>query len=244
MMSSVQPIVYRLPNAGEVANAAADAFYEKLEKLFEVKPEVHVVLTGGTVGIATLAAIGDHELAKATDFSRVNFWWGDERFVASDSPDRNAGQAKSALLRKINVSQEKIHEFPSTDSDLTLDDAAEVFAEHFAAISPEFDIVFMGMGPDGHICSLFPGKPTPPAGTKVIAEHNSPKPPPERLSFTYEAINDASEVWFLVAGADKQDAVAVAFGDAPESLPVGRVHGKSKTIWFVDSGAGNATWGC
>ena len=244
MTGAIKPVVFRLPSAGEVASAAADAFYKKLEQILAGKPEAHIVLTGGTVGIATLAAIGDHELAKSTNFSRVNFWWGDERFVASDSPDRNAGQARSALLRKISIDESKIHEFPSTDQGLTLDAAAELFTEHVLAVAPEFDLVFMGMGPDGHICSLFPGKPTPPAGVLVIAEHNSPKPPPERLSFTYEAINSAEEIWFLVAGSDKQDAVSVAFGDSPESLPVGRVRGTSKTVWFVDSGAANATWGC
>ena len=244
MTSAMKPVVFRLPSAAEVASAAADEFYEKLEQILALKPEAHIVLTGGTVGIATLAAIGDHELAKSTNFSRVNFWWGDERYVASDSPDRNAGQARSALLRKIAIDESKIHEFPSTDAGLTLDAAAELFTEHVLAVAPEFDLVFMGMGPDGHICSLFPGKPTPPAGALVIAEHNSPKPPAERLSFTYEAINNAEEIWFLVAGSDKQEAVSVAFGDSPESLPVGRVRGTSKTVWFVDAGAANATWGC
>lgn len=244
MTAEIKPVVFRLPNANDVALAASDAFYLKLEQILAEKPEAHIVLTGGTVGIATLAAIGDHKLAKLTNFSDVHFWWGDERFVASDSPDRNAGQARNALLRKINASEANIHEFPATDSGLTLDEAALSFAAHVELAAPEFDLVFMGMGPDGHICSLFPGKPTPPVGAQIIAEHNSPKPPPERLSFTYEAINNAEEIWFLVAGSDKQDAVSVAFGDSPESLPVGRVRGKSKTIWFVDDGAGSATWGC
>lgn len=244
MTAETKPVVFRLPNAAEVATAASDAFYLKLAQILAKKPEAHIVLTGGTVGIATLAAIGDHKLAKSTDFSRVNFWWGDERFVASGSPDRNAGQAKVALLNKISAVDSKIHEFPSTDDAQTLDQAAAAFVEHVRAVAPQFDLVFMGMGPDGHICSLFPGKPTPPAGALVIAEPDSPKPPAERLSFTYEAINNAEEIWFLVAGSDKQEAVSVAFGDSPELLPVGRVRGKSKTVWFVDDGAGNATWGC
>ena len=100
------------------------------------------------------------------------------------------------------------------------------------------------MGPDGHINSLFPGKPAPAPGALVIAEHDSPKPPPQRLSFTYEAMNAADEIWFTVAGADKADAVSIAFGDDPTSLPVGRVRGVSKTVWFVDQTAGNTTWGC
>jgi len=244
MSTSNQPVVYRLPDANGVAQAAANAFYEKLAEVLRHKPEAHVMLTGGTVGIATLAAIGDHELASTAEFKRVNFWWGDERYVAADSPDRNAGQAQKALFSKISIDTTKIHEFPSTDSGLTLDEAAIQFANHVARVVPTFDIVFMGMGPDGHICSLFPGKQTPPAGLHIIAEHDSPKPPPERLSFTYEALNAADEIWFVVAGSDKQDAVSVAFGDSPQSLPVGRVRGKTKTVWFVDNAAGNATWGC
>ena len=72
----------------------------------------------------------------------------------------------------------------------------------------------------------------------------SSKPPPQRLSFTYEALNSADEVWFVVAGADKQDAVSVAMGDNPEDLPVGRVHGKVLTQWFIDSTAGTKVFGC
>jgi 6-phosphogluconolactonase len=100
------------------------------------------------------------------------------------------------------------------------------------------------MGPDGHVASLFPGKPEPQSGVLVMAEHDSPKPPPQRLSFTYEALNSANEVWFVVAGADKQDAVSVAMGDSPQNLPVGRVHGKVLTQWFIDSTAGTKVFGC
>jgi 6-phosphogluconolactonase len=100
------------------------------------------------------------------------------------------------------------------------------------------------MGPDGHIASLFPGKPEPTAGVWVIAESDSPKPPAQRLSFTYEALNSADEVWFVVSGADKQDAVAVAMGDNPTELPVGRVHGITLTQWFIDSTAGTKVFGC
>jgi 6-phosphogluconolactonase len=79
---------------------------------------------------------------------------------------------------------------------------------------------------------------------QIVAEHDSPKPPPQRLTFTYEAMNAADEIWFTVAGADKADAVNVAFGDDPTSLPVGRVHGVKRTVWFVDQTAGQTTWGC
>jgi 6-phosphogluconolactonase len=236
--------VNRFKDGNSVARAAAEAFFVKMDEVLATKPEATVAITGGTVGIATLAEIAASPRAADFDFNRVNFWWGDERFVASDHADRNAVQARNALFSKINIDESKLHEFPSSDNGLELDAAAAQFAEYVAVQNPHFDLVFLGMGPDGHINSLFPGKPTPAAGALVIAEHDSPKPPPQRLSFTYEAMNNADEIWFTVAGGDKAEAVSVAFGDEPTSLPVGRVHGKLKTVWFVDQTAGVRTWGC
>lgn len=237
-------IVHRFPDAITVAENTAEKLLDKLVELLANQAEVHLVLTGGTVGIATLAAISANPNRGAVDFKRVHLWWGDERFVAADSPDRNALQAKNALLKNLSLDQAKVHEFPASDAGLDLDEAASQFAAHVAQVQPKFDVVLLGMGPDGHIASLFPGKPAPTPGAWVIAEHDSPKPPPLRLSFTYDALNSANEVWFVVAGADKQDAVAVAMGDDPTQLPVGRVHGKVLTQWFIDATAASKSFGC
>jgi 6-phosphogluconolactonase len=235
-------IVNRFQDADSLARGAAEEFVTRLGQLLEELVEVHIQLTGGTIGIATLAAIADREDAHLLDWSRVHVWWGDERFVAADSADRNAGQAKKAMLDKLPATN--LHEFPSSDLGLSLDEAADFFSAELVAINPHFSLALVGMGPDGHICSLFPGKPEIEKGVLVIAEHDSPKPPAQRLSFSYEAMNSVDELWFVIAGADKQDAVSVAFGDEPESLPVGRVRGQKKTIWFIDQSAGNKTWGC
>jgi len=235
-------VVNRFKDADSLARGAAEEFVTRLSELLAELPEVHIQLTGGTIGIATLAAIADREDAHLLDWSRVHVWWGDERFVESESSDRNAVQAKKAMLAKLPATN--LHEYPASDEGMNLDEAASFFAAELAALKPKFSLAFVGMGPDGHICSLFPGKPEIAKGQLVIAEHNSPKPPPQRLSFSYEAMNSVDEIWFVVAGGDKQDAVSVAFGDEPESLPVGRVHGKVKTVWFVDQAAGNKTWGC
>lgn len=237
-----QVVVNRFKDAVDLASSAAEAFVTRLSQLLAELSEVHVQLTGGTIGIATLAAIGNREDAHLLDWSRVHIWWGDERFVASDSPDRNDLQAHDALLKKLPATN--LHPFPASDEGMSLTEAASFFAAEFATIKPRFSIAFVGMGPDGHVCSLFPGKPEIEAGVMVIAEQDSPKPPPQRLTFTYEAMNQVDEIWFVVAGGDKQDAVSVAFGDDPKSLPVGRVRGKSKTVWFIDQTAGNKTWGC
>lgn len=237
-------VVNRFSDLNSVAENTAAKLIAKLADLLVKKDQVHLVLTGGTVGIATLASLSANPDRQKIDFSRVHIWWGDERFVASDSADRNALQAKNALLRNLELDVSKVHEFPSADKGLSLKQAEAQFAAHVSNLQPHFDIVLLGMGPDGHIASLFPGKPLPEPGLWVIAEEDSPKPPPQRLSFTYEALNSADEVWFIVAGADKQDAVAVAMGDDPEELPVGRVHGTVLTQWFIDSTAGTRVFGC
>jgi 6-phosphogluconolactonase len=237
-------VVNRFKDGNSVARNVAEAFFVKMDEVLAGKPEANVAITGGTVGIATLAEIAASDRAATFDFNRVNFWWGDERFVAATDGDRNSLQAHNALFSKIKIDPSKLHPFPSADNGLTLDAAAEQFAAYVAELKPHFDLVFLGMGPDGHINSLFPGKPTPASGVQIIAEHDSPKPPLQRLSFTYEAMNAADEIWFTIAGADKADAVNTAFGDDPTSLPVGRVHGLQKTVWFVDQTAGATTWGC
>ena len=246
----MRPIVNRFADANQVALAAAEALKSKLVELLDSQEVAHVALTGGTVGIATLARFAELDGLDSIDFARVHFWWGDERFVERDSGDRNAVQARNAMFRHLSLSEANIHEFPAADEGRTLDQAAGDFAELLASFGqgadahPRFDVILLGMGPDGHIASLFPGKPMPPVGATVVAEHDSPKPPPARLSFSYELINSADEVWFAVAGADKAEAVSVAFSDDPEALPVGRIHGKNKTVWFVDQTAGIRTWGC
>ena len=240
-MSEVEVLYFDDANA--VADAAAAGCLLRLAQLLAEKPEVHLMITGGTVGMATLAAMAISPLRTSVDFRNVHFWWGDERFVAADSQDRNEVQARDALLSKINLDESKVHSFPAADAGLSLDEALEVFrteVKKFAAPGselPKFDLVFLGMGPDGHIASLFPGRELPQPGVQVVAEHDSPKPPPQRLSFTFEALNSADAVWFTVASADKAEAVSIAFGESPEDLPVGRVHGKLETVWFLDEAA-------
>lgn len=245
----MRPIVNRFSDGDSVARAVAQALVTKLQELTSLQAKTHIALTGGTVGVASLARFAELDQAKELDYSKIHFWWGDERFVSADSPDRNAVQARNAMFRHLNVPEANIHEFPASDEGLDLDRAAEEFSEHLTSEAsegnhPHFDVILLGMGPDGHVASLFPGKPTPASGVNVYAEHDSPKPPPQRLSFSYELINSADEIWFTVAGADKAEAVSIAFSDEPARIPAGRVQGAKKTIWFVDQTAGVTTWGC
>ena len=239
----VRPIVNRFKDANSVATQVAADLFEFVSAKLEKQSRVDIAVTGGTVGIATLAAAKELDF-NSLDLNRLHIWWGDERFVASDSSDRNSLQAKSAWLDALNIPSENVHVFPASDEGLTLDEAAASFARQFDSAAINFDLMLMGMGPDGHIASLFPGKTAGESAISVVAEHDSPKPPPLRLSFNFKTINSSKEIWFTVAGADKAEAVATVFGDEPAKLPAGRISGKEKTVWYVDQTAGNLVWGC
>ncbi|MEY4398081.1 MAG: hypothetical protein RLZ53_657 [Actinomycetota bacterium] len=238
-----RPIVNRFKDGASVASAVAEDLFAFVKAGLAEGKTLNIALTGGTVGIASLAA------SKAFPYNelpleRLHIWWGDERFVASDSDDRNVLQARKAWLDALNLPESNIHEFPSIDGCKSALQAAFQFEEEFAKSGVTFDLMLMGMGPDGHIASIFPGRTSFEHAGLVFAELDSPKPPKERLSFNYEVINSASQIWFTVAGSDKADAVSSVFSETIDPLPAARVQGREKTVWYVDQTAGNLVWGC
>jgi 6-phosphogluconolactonase len=225
-------IIRDLANADAVAESAAHDLANQLTSLLATQHEVCLVLTGGTVGIKTLACLAP--LIKDLELSRLSIWWGDERFVESESADRNFVQAREVLLSKLQIPTQNIHPMPSTEAG-ELAGASLAFAESLGSDTPTFDIVLLGVGDDGHIASLFPGSKPIEFGKWVIAEPNSPKAPAQRISFSYEALSSANQVWFLVAGEEKAEAVSRVF--AGEQLPAGKVSGKNLTKWYLDKAA-------
>ena len=137
--------------------------------------------------------------------------------MPADSPDRNARQARESLLDHVPVDPANVHEVPASDQVATAEDAAEAYGEalrqHGAGF---FEVLMLGIGPDGHCASLFPGHPDQlTAGVAAAPVHDSPKPPPTRVTLTFEALARAERTWFIVAGADKAHAVAVSVAGAP-----------------------------
>jgi 6-phosphogluconolactonase len=199
----------------------------------------HVVLTGGTVGIGLLASLASSPLVGLIDWTSVHVWWGDERFVGARDADRNEGQAQSVLLGVVPLPEENIHRMGSTDDFATADDAASAYAAEVAAHgTPAWDVLLLGMGPDGHVASLFPGHPVylARADAEAVAVHDAPKPPPNRLSLSLASINRAREVWIVAAGEAKADAVSGGLaGD--KDLPVAAVNGTERTLWLIDAAA-------
>ena len=206
------------------------------------------------VDVATLRAVAASPVRGAVDWSGVHVWWGDERFVPADSPDRNELQAREALLDALPIPADNVHPIPAERPVLDEHTAAAVYAAELARHStaavpeatgqappavPEFDVLLLGVGPDGHVASLFPGHATLRDESRtVVGEPDSPKPPPRRVSLTFPAIRTAREVWLVVAGEDKADAVARALSGAPvEEIPAAGALGTERTLWLVDVAA-------
>jgi 6-phosphogluconolactonase len=192
-----------------------------------------VVLTGGSIGIATLAALRDNPVSDAVDWAQVDVWWGDERYVAADDPERNERQAREALLDHIPLDPVRVHPMASLEDDV--DAAAQRYAD---ALPASFDVLLLGMGPEGHIASIFPESPAAVDERRAFAVRDCPKPPPTRISLGFGAIQTAREVWLLVAGTEKSPALATALSGADQvQLPAAGARGTERTLWLLDTDA-------
>ncbi len=230
------------PDKASLAGSVAARFITKIIDVLDDRDAVNVVLTGGSVGIAVLAAINASPARDSIDWNRVSFWWGDERFLPSGDPERNETQARAALLDHIDVPAANIHAFPAQDEITDLEAGRSRYAlelERFGEEGrqyPRFDIMFLGVGPDGHIASLFPGKPSVRVtDATVIAERHSPKPPAERLSLSLPVIRSSDRVWLVMAGADKASALGLTMaGASVDEVPAAGAQGRRRTVFFVD----------
>jgi 6-phosphogluconolactonase len=235
----VTPTVLIHRSAEELAAAAAARLITRLVDLQADGAIPAVALTGGGVGTATLGAIAASPASDAVNWRAVEIFWGDERFVAGDSDDRNEKQARGALLDHIDVNPDRVHAIAPLNGEFgdDPDAAAAAYATLLAGRAP-LDIVLLGMGGEGHVASVFPHAPALHADAPVVAVRDCPKPPPTRVSLTLPTIRTAAEVWLLVAGAAKAEAVGRAFGGAAEEeLPAAGARGTARTLWMLDRAA-------
>lgn len=233
------------------ATAAADAARE-LAAALEERPAAHLVVTGGSVGTAAAAALPAALEEAGVDVSRLHLWWGDERFVGPDDADRNEVQVRESLVEPLTAAglpARNLHVMPSTADGMSLADAAAWYGQQLDAAGGDapfrtrgeafFDVLWLGMGPDGHVASLFPEHPAQRTfGVSAVAVEDSPKPPPERISLTWPVLNSARHVGLLVAGAEKAEAAANGHREIdPWSVPASSVRGLESTTWYLDEAA-------
>jgi 6-phosphogluconolactonase len=231
-----EPRIEVQPDAGALATAIAGELLTRLADSQALGHEPHIALTGGTIAEAVHRELARLSPAADVDWSRVVVWWGDERFVAADSPDRNALGARAAFLDAVGATQ--VHEMPSTADAASVDAGAAAYSDTMREHgSGEFEVVMLGIGPDGHVASLFPGHPQVDVIDRIaVGVTGSPKPPPERITLTFPALNRARSVWFLVSGEGKAEAVAAGLattGDVHDT-PARGASGHEETVWFLD----------
>ena len=229
------PEIWVYDDAESVAGAIAGRLVTALAAVQDAGGRPQVCLTGGTIANRAYGQLARVAQGAPVDWSRVDLWWGDERFVAADDDDRNARQALTRL-GSLGLGSDQVHEMPASGAGLDLDEAASAYAEKLG--ETRFDLCLLGLGPDGHVASLFPQHPSADAPGAVIAVRNSPKPPPERISLTLPVLNRSRAVWFLVSGQDKADAVAQALvGSDSVPVPAARVAPAGSTVWLMDRAA-------
>lgn len=243
-MSTPTVVVHR--DAEVLAKAVAARLITRLVDAQSAKGSASIVLTGGTVGIATLAAVAATPAHAAVDWRNLDVWWGDERYLPAGDPERNETGAREALLDHMDLDPARVHPMPSADSGLTPEEAAQSYADELRRASrpedhgpvPCFDLLLLGMGPDAHVASLFPGMPALYDERPVVAVHGAPKPPPTRLSLTMPTIHAARQVWVVAAGAEKAGAVRLALSDAgPIQVPAAGARGRQETLFLLDRAA-------
>ena len=238
-----EQIIEKYSDADALVTAVGDRLVTAINGAIEARGVAYIVLTGGGTGIKLLKHVGGHPI----DWAKVHLFWGDDRFVPADDADRNSKQAREALLNSVAIPTANVHAMAASDGEFgdDIDAAAAAYARELAEVAgngsptPEFDVHLLGMGGEGHINSLFPHTDAVREMARyVVAVTDSPKPPPRRITLTLPAVRRAREVWLVVAGAEKADAVAAAVGGAaPEDIPAAGAIGTEATVWLLDAAA-------
>ena len=234
-MSSTQ-IIETYPDTETLVAEVGDRLVLAITAAIADRGQAAIVLTGGGTGISLLKHVGAHD--SAIDWPNVHIFFGDDRFVPADDDERNDKQAREALLGHVDIPAGNVHSMAASDGEFgdDMDAAARAYEGVLPAV---FDVHLLGMGGEGHVNSLFPHTPAVAEQTRlVVGVEDSPKPPPRRITLTLPAVKRAREVWLVVSGAAKADAVAEAIGGAsPDDVPAAGAIGSESTVWLLDTEA-------
>jgi 6-phosphogluconolactonase len=195
----------------ELVSAVISDITDLISSGLEQNGTFHLALTGGTLG--NLISKNLAEQFSVGNWNGLHIWWSDERFVPLNSPERN----DLAFLSNLTNAEIKFHRVMGDD----VEAAAEFLAKEIKGI--DLDLIILGMGPDGHVASLFPGAIHADEKREVFAITDSPKPPSERVTFSLKKINSAKAIWLVASGAGKADAVAGLI-EEDMKLPVSHVN--------------------
>jgi 6-phosphogluconolactonase len=217
------------PEPDDLVTALADALCAEAAAAIRARGVFHLVLAGGSTPLALYQALAGRNVGDA----HWHVWYGDERCLPAEHPERNSVMAETAWLSASRIPPENRRPIPAEQGS---HEAAALYASWLAAV-PDFDVVLLGMGEDGHTASLFPGHDwgSTPDSADVLVVHDAPKPPPERVSLSAARLSRSQQVWFVITGSNKRHAMRRWAWH--EALPVAAVQGRQQTVAWVDAAA-------
>ena len=219
---------------GDVARAGAERF---LAAARSAEGRFDVTLAGGSTPKAMHVELAAR--AKEVDWSRVHVWFGDERCVPADHADSNYKMAFDTLLSRVPIAPERVHRMRG---ELPPEEGARAYDQEIAGVT--LALTFLGMGPDGHTASLFPGHAAlAEQKRRAIAVYETSKPPPWRITLTVPALSASDEVVILVAGVEKADAAMRALQGPPGAVPIALIRAAKRVTWLLDRAAASALAG-
>ncbi len=233
------------PDVDTLSHEAAQYIVRVASESIAAHGRFAIALSGGSTPKKLYALLGSEPYRSQIDWTLVDIFWSDERCVPPDNEESNYLMAQQVMLSKIPIPTNQVHRMPADQPDhnaasyaYTLEMQQVIGTEGV----PSFDLIQLGMGPEGHTASLFPHQPSLHEQQRLVMPVTVPKPPPPRLTFTPRLLNAAVHVLFLVTGAEKQDAVkAVLEGDyQPDEYPAQIVQPtKGEVTWMLDKAAAN-----
>jgi 6-phosphogluconolactonase len=220
----------------DIPETLARCLEEEARNALGERGRFSVALPGGSVATSCFPRLA----AASVDWSRTDFFWGDERAVPPEHADSNYGLARRLWLEPARVPASRIHRMKAEEPHL--EGAADAYTGEMVALlgtPPRLDVALLGVGPDGHVCSLFAGHPLLHEASRFTAAvHDSPKPPPRRLTLTLPALGAASLVVIVATGSAKMAVVRDAVEDAASPLPLARaLRGANRALLLLDPAA-------
>jgi 6-phosphogluconolactonase len=240
MNSDPNVLVFDTPE--QVAQAAAARFVDCSIASISEHGSFTVALAGGSTPRRAYELLGRDEFNNRVDWLRIHLFFGDERMVAPDSPESNYRMVNDALISRIPLPPQNVHRI---NGEMTPQESAASYEEELKSFFgktdwPRFDLVFLGMGDDGHTASLFPGSDALKEKTKWVVANRHPQSQQARITLTLPVINHAARVTFLVTGEKKAaPLMRVLHGDAAnEELPARKIRPENGILeWLVDRSA-------
>ena len=231
------------PDLNALSRAALEELLRVMRDAIKERGQFAIALAGGNTPAkmyALWAEAGNHGVS--TPWEKVHLFWGDERYVPSDSPLSNYRMTREMLIEKVPIPAANVHPMPTYSAEP--EKAAEAYGAElrgfFGSAVPAFDVQLLGLGVEGHVASLFPGSPALDEKRRWVMAVEAPAKPPQRLTLTPAVLNHGRNTFFLVAGANKREIVASLRAESaakPSQYPAGIIRPEGRALWFLDRAA-------